>query len=105
MTKLLEGARRAFMFSRTTGNTSCAVDACLIHGEAYLVVATQQHAQRVVQEYPDLKDRVIPVSSFERLYGLRAPLVWDSSAVEFLIENIYDDLKRQFEQITGFHAV
>jgi hypothetical protein len=105
MSKMLESVRRAFAFSRMTGNTDCAVDACRIHTEAYLVVVNHEHAKRIVQEYPELRDRIIPLGNFERLYGLHAPLVWDSSAVEYVIEQIHADLKRQVVEITGFHAV
>mgnify|MGYP006297227187 CR=1 FL=1 len=105
MSKMLEATRRAFMFSRTTGNTTCAIDACRIHTEAYLVVVSQAHAKQITEEYPELRDRIIPVSNLERLYGLRAPLVWDSAAIEYVIESIYGDLKRQVVEITGFHAV
>lgn len=105
MSKLLEAARRTFLFSRQTGNTTCAIDACRIHGEAYLIVQNHEMAKAIVAEYPEMKDRIIPLSNLERLYGLKAPLVWDSSAVEFLIEHIYNDLRRQFVEVTGFHAV
>lgn len=105
MSKLLESVRRAFIFSRRTGNTTCAIDACRIHTEAYLIVIDNAHAKQIVQEYPEMRDRIIPISSLERLYGLQAPLVWDSAAVEYVIEQIHADLKRQVVEITGFHAV
>lgn len=105
MSKLLESVRRAFVFSRRTGNTTCAIDACRIHTEAYLIVIDNAHAKQIVQEYPEMRDRIIPISSLERLYGLQAPLVWDSAAVEYVIEQIHADLKRQVVEITGFHAV
>lgn len=105
MSRLLEATRRAFIFSRRTGNTTCAIDACRIHTEAYLVVINNEHARQIVREYPELEGRIIPIENLERLYGLNAPLVWDSAAIEYVIERIYSDLKKQVVEITGFHAV
>ena len=103
MSDLLNRARDLFIRSRRSGNTDCAVDACRIHSEAYLVVVNHQRAQSVLQQYPELKGRIVCLTD-HTYYGLQGPLVWDTEAVHYLIEQINHDLRVQFAEVTGFHA-